>query len=204
MSIILKALAKAQKKYTDNAKAVLTKSKGGNPANDNADSAPQQQTVTAGDSPRNFSPSFSNILFVVGIAALIGLTVLYNNRVTSRINVTNGQMADMLGHLKDQEEKIVELNDALHKLEATSNSQAKDTNAGFEKMGSDIQTRIGNLKGELNNQKSVWDNAIQEHGQAISKTRELLNSYETENKDLKNQIETLKEKVDAFTSIPTP
>jgi len=118
--------------------------------------------------------------------------------------MTNGQMAEMMTHIKSQEDKVNQLNDLLSRLDASAGEQTKKVDDGFDKLNSDLTAKIGNLRGELNNQKAVWDSAIDEQGKAAVKTRELLNTYKTENEDLKDQIKALKEKVDTVVNIPTP
>jgi SMC interacting uncharacterized protein involved in chromosome segregation len=210
MSIILKALEKAQKKYSQNVKAVLTRNqtadKGGvsEPGSAIDPAQPQVHTAVAHDVERSsFKINVTAVAFGLIFVFLVAITFVLNNRITSRINVTNGQMADLVEHVKNQEQKVAELNDNIRRLEKASVAQTQEFNSSLEKLNGDIVQKIGNLKGEFNNQKAVWDNAITEQGQAVTKTREMLDTYKADNKTLKDQIDSIKEKVDAIINVPT-
>jgi hypothetical protein len=199
MSYIIKALEKAQRKLTDNAKIVLRK----NAAIDK-DNPPVSENYTveseAAQAPLN---GINIILGVVLVITIAGVAVFLNNRITSGINVTNSQMTALLDHLKKQEEKVIQLNESIQKLEASAGAQTKEMNAGFTKLNGELTSKIGNLRGELNNQKAVWDSAINEQGKAVAQTREQFEQYKTENRNLKDQVELLKEKVDVIINVPT-
>ncbi len=203
MSYIIKALDKVQKKLTDNAKEILAKNEVFDKENP---SAPKIEHYVKNEAKEHASSSVHSINIILGVVLVLmiaGVAVFLNNRITSGINVTNGQMTDLLAQLKKNDEKASQLNDDIQKLATSASSQTKEMTAGFSKLNNELTTRIGNLKGELNNQKSVWDSAINEQGKAVTKTREQLNEYKTENKALKDQVELLKEKVDAIINIPT-
>ncbi len=199
MSVILKALAKAQRRYTANAKAVLRRSAG---TQNEADGTAQSEPSTISASVDSKGNSVVSIAIIVALAGFAGTSFLMNQRVTSRMNLTNDQIASMLNHIKEQEATVAHLSESIANLETASGAQTKQISAGFEKLNTEITAKIGNLKGELNNQKAVWDSAIGEQGQAVAKTREQLESFKNENKDLKSQIELLKEKVDAIINVP--
>jgi peptidoglycan hydrolase CwlO-like protein len=202
MSLILKALEKAQKKYTNNAKAVLLSNVEGKGTNADAGTlnrTPIKEKTNPTDKtpkkPFGISLPVINVMLCVVLAvSLASIFILFNDRMTNKMNKTNDQISRIISHLDQENQKISQLAESINKLGMTIDSQNEKVNKNVEDLNSVMSGKIGTLKGDLNNQKSLWDNAINEQRQAVTKNRELVDANKKEIEDLQQQIRLLKDK----------
>jgi hypothetical protein len=195
MSQILKALKRAQQKYTGNVKAVLMRNESA------VREVPIETTESAEAGPVGRTKTiwflwYANAVLYLILAFSITMNILMNERLSSRVNLTDDQIGVALNDLKKQEERVTQLNHSLLKVAVVANDRSDETNA---KLG-DLTQKVASVKEALISQGKTMDLL----SSGYKESNGLLKTYRTENQELKQEVAALKEKIDATIHIPKP